>query len=175
MLNSSPIQHILFPTHPLSPTSPKLPRRNPKCKGFALVTLTEPYPCPTPRLTLPLQHPHKCPPPTPRPPEEELEARKAGLRALSKEPWVRLQAEYAEYRESLLRRIAAGKYTPTPDKIKCTQHGSAPTAQPPQPMSEPQSQSFPAGCVLLRGMCLQARTKLHYAPVFCIARGPWCA
>ena len=37
---------------------------------------------------------------------------------------------------------------PTPDKIKYTQHGSAPTAQPPQPVPEPQSQSFPAGCML---------------------------
>ena len=79
---------------------------------------------------------------------EESEARKAGFRALSKEPWDKLQAEYAEYRESLLRRIAAGEATPTPDNIKCTQHGSAPTAQPPQPVPEPQSQSFPAGCVL---------------------------
>ena len=81
------------------------------------------------------------------PPEEESEARKAGFRALSRERWDKLQAEYAEYRETLLRRIAAAE-VPTPNKIKCTQHGSAPTGQPLQPVPEPQSQSFPAGCVL---------------------------
>jgi hypothetical protein len=77
---------------------------------------------------------------------EESEARKAGFRALSKERWDKLQAEYAEYRESLLRRIAA---EPT-NKIESTHDSErslapAPVAQQLQP--QPQSQ-YPAGCVL---------------------------
>ena len=43
------------------------------------------------------------------PHEEELEARKAGFRTLSKERWdsEALQTEYVEYRDTLMRRIAS--------------------------------------------------------------------
>ena len=39
-------------------------------------------------------------------PEEELEARKAGVRTLSKERWEALQIENVEYPDILIRRIA---------------------------------------------------------------------
>ena len=61
----------------------------------------------------------------------------------------KFQAEYAEYRESLLRRIAAAE---VPDKILCAELGSESYPGPgPVPAAQPlqsQSQSYPAGCVL---------------------------
>jgi hypothetical protein len=41
-----------------------------------------------------------------RRPKEELKARKAGFRTLSKERREVLQTEYVEYRDALMRRIA---------------------------------------------------------------------
>ena len=77
---------------------------------------------------------------------EESEASKAGLRALSKERWDTLQAEYAEYRENLLCRIAAAAAStpaPTPNNMKSvdnTPDESSPPATKPK--------SYPPGCVL---------------------------
>ncbi|KAH9013340.1 hypothetical protein EDB84DRAFT_1568695 [Lactarius hengduanensis] len=80
---------------------------------------------------------------------EESEARKAGFRTLLNGRWDTLQAEYAEYRESLLRCIAAvaSSTEPAPNKIKSTHDPPeelerAPTA------NLPQTQSYPSGCVL---------------------------
>jgi hypothetical protein len=81
---------------------------------------------------------------------EESEARKAGFRALSKERWDTLQAEYEEYRENLLRRnaaapnntnIARGGPTDEPERTPAP----APAAKP---APQPQPQSYPSGCVL---------------------------
>ena len=147
ILNSSPIQHILFPPHHQDP-----PDAIPKCKGFALVTLTEPTLVSHLVTLFPYDTAHV--PTDSTSPEEETEARKAGFRALSKDRWDKLQAEYAEYRDSLLRRIAAAEATPTTDKIKSSQYGSERTPGPgPGPTSAAQSQpqppqSYPAGCVL---------------------------
>jgi hypothetical protein len=148
ILNSSPIQHIVFPPHHQDP-----PDAVPKCKGFALVTLTEPTVV-SHLLTL---FPYETDDAHDDDENsvssiEESEARKAGFRALSKERWDKLQAEYAEYRESLLSRIAVDATAgPVPNKINSTHGsestlGSAPAAQPaPAP---PKPQSYPAGCVL---------------------------
>jgi hypothetical protein len=80
----------------------------------------------------------------------ESEAHKAGFRALTKERWDKLQAEYAEYRESLLLRIAADTTTtiisnPAHNKIKSTHTGPERTLAPAPAVQPP---SYPAGCVL---------------------------
>ena len=142
------VQHILFPPHHQDP-----PDAVPKCKGFALVTLSEPavvshllsrFPYDSESAPVPTNNDVSS--------DEESEARKAGFRTLSKERWETLQAEYAEYRESLLRRVAADASTatnPVPNKSKSVhdppdEPERAPTlaAKPPQP------QSYPPGCVL---------------------------
>ena len=140
---SNPVQHILFPPHHQDP-----PDAIPKCKGFALVTLKEPA-----ILThLLSRFPYdgdNAPAPTDDDDDlsiEESEARKAGLRALSKERWDTLQAEYAEYRESLLRRIAAAAVStpaPAPNKFKTVDD----TPDEPPPLAT-KPKSYPPGCVL---------------------------
>ncbi|KAF8256495.1 hypothetical protein EI94DRAFT_1822634 [Lactarius quietus] len=104
--------HIVFPPHHQDP-----PDVVPKCKGFALVTLNEPDD---------LSHLFSCLPygrdnvhlPTDSS-IEESETHKAGFRVLlSKERWDALQAEYVEYRESLVRRMVVDAITtpnPTPN------------------------------------------------------------
>ena len=152
--SSSPVQHILFPPHHQDP-----PDAVPKCKGFALVTLDEPDLVSHIISRFPYDR-DSARPPTDDDDDgvssvEESEARKAGFRTLSKERWDTLQAEYAEYRESLLCRIAAGTESATPNNISSARGptdepkrapspipGPAPTAKPPQP------QSYPCGCVL---------------------------
>jgi xRRM domain len=83
---------------------------------------------------------------------EELEARRAGFRTLSKERWEALQAEYIEYRDGLLRRIAAASsaaalaaYHPssstTPTQLQGeVHHAHTRTETPPL--------SYPRGCVI---------------------------
>jgi hypothetical protein len=148
ILNSSPIQHIVFPPHHQDP-----PDAVAKCKGFALVTLTEP-PVVSHLLTL---FPYETDDAHDDDENsvssiEESEARKAGFRALSKERWDKLQAEYVEYRQSLLSRIAVDATAGSvPNKINSTHGsestlGSAPAAQPAPAPAKPQS--YPAGCVL---------------------------
>ncbi|KAH9056352.1 hypothetical protein EDB87DRAFT_1237548 [Lactarius vividus] len=142
--SSSAVQHIVFPPHYQDP-----PDAVPRCKGFALVTLNEPEVVSDLLSNFPYDRDDKRPPTDDHSSVEESEARKAGFRTLSKERWVTLQAEYAEYRESLLRRIATGASStePVPDKIKSApdppdEPERAPAANPPQ------SQTFPSSCVL---------------------------
>lgn len=103
------IQHIVFPPHHQDP-----PDTIPKCKGFALVTLTDPSAISHLLAHFPY---HNSSAPVAAEEEEddndddnvpeELEARKAGFRALSMERWEALQSEYVEYRDALLRHVAA--------------------------------------------------------------------
>ncbi|KAF8261195.1 hypothetical protein EI94DRAFT_1705720 [Lactarius quietus] len=148
ILNSSPVQHIIFPPHHQDP-----PDAIPKCKGFALVTLNEPDDVSHLLSRFPYDRDH-----TPAPTDDissvdESEARKAGFRALSKERWDGLQAEYVEYRESLLRDMAVDASTVpnyTPNKIE-SPHGPP---DEPQRASGPgvvpavNLPSYPSGCVL---------------------------
>ncbi|KAI9457941.1 hypothetical protein BJY52DRAFT_1120025, partial [Lactarius psammicola] len=152
--SSSAVQHVLFPPHHQDP-----PDAIPKCKGFALVTLNEPDVASHLLLRFPYDR-DSARPPTDEgeggdiSSVEELEARKAGFRTLSKERWDTLQAEYAEYRENLLQRIAAGASStepPAPNKIKSTRGppDELERASAPAPATKsPQPQSYPPGCVL---------------------------
>ncbi len=97
------VQSILFPPRHQDP-----PDAIPKCKGFALVTLSEPSDASHLLTRFPYHNRANdrsadddglSP--------EEREARKGGFRTLSKERWEALQAEYVEYRDALLGRIAA--------------------------------------------------------------------
>ena len=153
------------PTHPLSPTSARPPDAIPNAKASHLSHSQSPT---IVSHLVPLFPYNTAQVPTTdsSPPVEESEARKAGFRALSKEPWVRLQAEYAEYCEILLRRIAAGEATPLPTKLNT--HSTA-LHLPLSHRSRCRCRShnhFPPDACFLRGMCLQTRTKLHYAPAF---------
>ncbi|KAH8977536.1 hypothetical protein EDB92DRAFT_2119881, partial [Lactarius akahatsu] len=145
--SSSAVQHIVFPPH-----YQDTPDAVPRCKGFALVTLNEPDVVSDLLSRFPYDGDNTRPPTDDDdedPSVEESEARKAGFRTLPKERWDTLQAEYAEYRESLLRRIAAAASStePVPNKTKSARDPPeepqrAPAANPPQ------TQSYPPGCVL---------------------------
>ncbi|KAI9447509.1 hypothetical protein H4582DRAFT_2092898 [Lactarius indigo] len=151
LLNSSgAVQHIIFPPHYQDP-----PDAVPKCKGFALVTLNEPDVVSHLLSRFPYDR-NNTRPPTDSDFDsgsdsstEESEVRKAGFRTLSKERWDTLQAEYAEYRESLLRRIAvtASSTEPAPNKTKSA-HGPLDEPERAPVVKLPQTQSYPPGCVL---------------------------
>ena len=166
------IQTIYFPPH-----YQDSPDARPKCKGFALLTLSEPSAA-SHLLTHFPYHPKRAnkdsatAPADEAPHEEELEARKAGFRTLSKERWEALQTEYVEYHDALIRRLAtSAPPDPTPESValagKATRaramadHDQAWTSQPP---SEPQPRTtihstqspspprdgygYPTGCVI---------------------------
>ncbi|KAI0301516.1 hypothetical protein B0F90DRAFT_1628378 [Multifurca ochricompacta] len=114
------IESIFFPPHHQDP-----PDALPKCKGFALVTLADlstsshllsRFPYKRNNSNSALTGGDTTP--------EEQEARKAGFRTLSKERWEALQAEYIEYRDSLLRPITDSSYA-----VPHTIHPPAPTSQ----------------------------------------------
>ncbi|KAH9035175.1 hypothetical protein EDB83DRAFT_1778384 [Lactarius deliciosus] len=149
LLNSSgAVQHVLFPPHHQDP-----PDAVPRCKGFALVTLNEPDVVSDLLSRFPYDGDNTRPPTDDNDDEdssaEESEARKAGFRTLPKERWETLQAEYAEYRESLLRRIAAAASStePAPNKIKSV-HDPPEEPERAPAVNPPQTQSYPSGCVL---------------------------
>jgi hypothetical protein len=99
------VQSILFPPHHQDP-----PDAVPKCRGFALVTFSRPSDASHLLTHFPYHtRENNCSADgdDDDPSAEELEARKAGFRTLSKERWEALQAEYVEYRDALLGRIAA--------------------------------------------------------------------
>lgn len=160
------IQSIYFPPHHQDP-----PDAIPKCKGFALVTLSEssatshlltrfPYhKHANNRRGAPADDVDEASP-------EELEARKAGFRALSKERWEALQSEYAEYRDALLRHVAASSSAPTQARVSTAPAPAVvllPSPNPPtpavasvgrakyastsQPAETPPSY-YPPGCVI---------------------------
>jgi len=164
------VQSILFPPHHQDP-----PDALPKCKGFALVTLSEPSA--TSHLLTHFPYHNRAinrsadddddDDPSP----EEREARKAGFRTLSKERWEALQAEYVEYRDALLGRIAASSasYSIAPPT-------SAPTAPADkvtdasyearlQHASEA-PQNFPPGCVIFARHVPQDTNKTALRALF---------
>jgi len=98
--NNLLIQSIVFPPH-----HQDSPDAVPKCKGFALVTFSEPSATSHLLAYFPF-HKRNASADDGNAQSEELEARKAGFRTLSKVRWDALQSEYAEYRETLLRLIA---------------------------------------------------------------------
>jgi hypothetical protein len=151
ILNSSATQKILFPPHHQDP-----PDAVPKCKGFALVALTEPT-IASRLLSLFSYDSGNTHHPTGSF-LEESGAREEGFCSLSKERWDKLQAEYAEYRESLLHRVAADSTSPTTNNINST-HGSERTLAPAPTSQSPQSQTYPAGCVLFARYVLSDTNK----------------
>ncbi len=77
-------------------------------------------------------------------PEEELEARKVGVRTLSKERWEALQIENVEYPDILIRRIAMSSAPSdnapvAPDGKSMAMASQNPTSTD-QPPREPQPQ-----------------------------------
>lgn len=99
------VQSILFPPH-----HQDSPDAIPKCKGFALVTfsglsdashLATHFPYHNRENDISADRDDDDPS------AEEREVRKAGFRTLTMEHWETLQAEYVEYRDALLGRIAA--------------------------------------------------------------------
>ena len=167
------IQNIYFLPHYQDP-----PSAQPKCKGFALLTLSDPsvashllasfpYHHRTPAnkdgATVPADHDNHDDEASP----EELEARKAGFRTLSKERWEALQSEYVEYRDALLHRIATSSSSstapattvpnppsPSPDKNENNVPESADVAPsrdhqaPPSTTSQLTPSRYPPGCVI---------------------------
>jgi len=168
------IQSIYFPPHYQDP-----PDAQPKCKGFALLTLSEPSaashllayfpyhrtPANEGSATIPVDHNDDD-----QASPEELEARKAGFRTLSKERWEALQSEYVQYRDALLHRIATSSSftapsapatvpnppSPSPEPVgapagKATasqdHHVPSTTSQPPPPLT-PSRHDYPPGCVI---------------------------
>ncbi|KAH9983047.1 hypothetical protein BJV74DRAFT_797603 [Russula compacta] len=105
-----------YTTHFSPPHHQDPPDAIPKCKGFALVTLSDPSAI-SHLLTHFPYHNSSAPAAADENNDdaspEELEARKAGFRTLSKERWEALQSEYVEYRDALLRHVAASSSTST--------------------------------------------------------------
>lgn len=98
---------------------------------------------------------------------EELEARKAGFRTLSKERWEALQSEYVQYRDALLHRIATSSSStappasasapatvpdlpsPSPDDNNVPESDPRPsTTSEPSPLPIPRCYAYPPGCVI---------------------------
>ena len=99
------VQSILFPPHHQDP-----PDAVPNCRGFALVTFSRPSDASHLLTHFPYhnwENNRSADSDDNDLSVEEREARKAGFRTLSKERWEALQAEYVEYRDALLNRIAA--------------------------------------------------------------------
>jgi hypothetical protein len=149
------VQNILFPPH-----RQDSPDALPKCKGFALVTLSEPSSVSHLLTHFPYHNrASNCSADDDGdddPSEEEREARKAGFRTLSKERWETMQAEYIEYRDALLSRIAASSSPSASCSV--AQPASTPAApadkytdtscQAHLQHASGASQNFPPGCVI---------------------------
>lgn len=166
------VQSILFPPHHQDP-----PDALPKCKGFALVTLSEPSTTSHLLAHFPYHNPandRSADDDDDDPSPEEREAHKAGFRALSKERWEALQAEYVEYRDALLGRIAASS-SPT------TSYSIAPPATPTAPVdkvtgasydarlrqvSDAPLPNFPPGCVIFARHVPQDTNKTALRALF---------
>ena len=164
------VQKILFPLHHQDP-----PDALPKCKGFALVTLSEP-PATSHLLTrFPYHnrandHGANGNDDNDDVSPEEREARKAGFRTLSKERWGELQAEYVEYRDALLGHVAASSppsatrlvalpASTSTNKVKITCEARL------QHVSEAPP-NFPPGCVIFARHVPQGTNKTALRALF---------
>ncbi|KAI9462034.1 hypothetical protein F5148DRAFT_236214 [Russula earlei] len=145
------IQAIYLPPHHQDP-----PDALPKCKGFALVTLSEPSATSHLLAHFPY-HNRSAPADVSDAPSEELEARKAGFRTLSKERWEALQSEYVEYHDTLLHHTAATSAvlshnppasgaTRAADKIRHSATNRLPCELNPRASDTPPN--YPLGCVV---------------------------
>jgi hypothetical protein len=162
----------LFPPHHQDP-----PDAVPKCKGFALVTFSRPSDA-SHFLTHFPYHNRENNRSTDGDDDdlstEEREARKAGFRTLSKERWEALQAEYVEYRDALLGRIAASSSA----SASCSTVPAAPiptaptdnvTDAPGKPRLQRASearQNFPPGCVIFARHVPQDTNKTALRALF---------
>ncbi|KAH9959221.1 hypothetical protein BC827DRAFT_1214899 [Russula dissimulans] len=147
------IQSIFFPPH-----HQDRPDAVPKCKGFALVTLSEPSATSHLLTRFPF-HKRNTSNDDSNASSEELEARKAGFRTLSKERWEALQSDYAEYRDALLRLIAESSSSAAPSSTKTPASSSTAPADkaastnqlPCEEVSTRAAESpqrYPPGCVI---------------------------
>ncbi|TFY52511.1 hypothetical protein EVG20_g10519 [Dentipellis fragilis] len=122
------VQHIVFPPHYQDP-----PDAIPKCKGFALVTLSDPVVA----ARLAREWPWERSAGT-RLPDDNMtthaHAFRAGFRTLPKAQWDALQDEYIAYRDSLVAKMKAAT-APAP------QASSARPQRPSASDSQPQSVS----------------------------------
>lgn len=167
------VQKILFPPH-----HQDRPDALPKCKGFALVTLSEPPA--TSHLLTRFPYPNRAnnhgangnddnddmsP--------EEREARKAGFRTLSKEHWGEMQAEYVEYRDALLGHVAASSPPPATRLVALPASTSTAPANKVKITCEARLQhvseappNFPAGCVIFARHVPQGTNKTALRALF---------
>jgi hypothetical protein len=151
----------------------------PKCKGFALVTLSEPSA--TSHLLTRFPYHNRASNRSADDDDddddsspEEREARKAGFRTLSKKRWETLQAEYVEYRDALLGRIAASSSS----SASCSIAPSASTPAAPADKVTDAScearlqhasevpQKFPPGCVIFARRVPQDTNKTALRALF---------
>jgi xRRM domain len=164
------VQSISFPPHHQDP-----PDAVPKCRGFALVTFSRLSD--TSHLLSHFPYDNRennriVDGDDDDPSAEELEARKAGFRTLSKERWEALQAEYVEYRDALLSRIA------TSSSASCS---TAPAASIPTALADNVTDAsvkarlqhvseaplnFPPGCVIFARHVPQDSNKTALRALF---------
>jgi len=161
------IQSIYFPPHHQDP-----PDTQSKCKGFALLTLSEPSAISHLLTHFPYHHHQPAAKGSAaasadddysdEASPEELEARKAGFRTLPKERWEALQAEYVEYRDALLHSIAmsssSSSAAPPATVLQRLHPDKAPESQPeprrstiraaPPPPPSSLRYTYPPGCVI---------------------------
>ena len=167
------IQNVSFPPHHQDP-----PDALPKCKGFALVTFSDPTTASHLLARFPYKQGHGNKNDAPHMPgtgasdempPEEFEARRAGFRTLSKEHWEALQAEYVAYRDDLLRHIAASSSSAAP----AVHHPPASTSTLPQGgehlahvQTEAPLLSYPPGCVIFARHVPQDTNKTALRALF---------
>ena len=167
------VQRILFPPHHQDP-----PDALPKCKGFALVTVSEPSA--TSHLLTRFPYYHRAnnhstdgnddndgasP--------EEQETHKAGFRTLTKERWEELQAEYVEYRDVLLGRITASSSSIPRSIAPPAPTSTAPATKVTDASHEARLQhaslsslNFPPGCVIFARHVPQDTNKTALRALF---------
>ena len=167
------VQRISFPPHHQDP-----PDALPKCKGFALVTVSEPSATSHLLTHFPYHnrannHSANCNDDDDGASLEEREAHKAGFRTLTKERWEELQAEYVEYRDILLGHITAPSSstprlitplapTPTAPATKVTDISREARLQ----HASVSSPNFPPGCVIFARQVPQNTNKTALRALF---------
>ena len=166
------VQSILFPPH-----HQDLPDAISKCRGFALVTLSRSSDVSHLLTHFPYhnrENERSASVDDHDPSAEEREARKAGFRTLSKDRWEALQAEYVEYRDALLGRIAASSSAsascstapiPTAPADHVTVASDKPRLQhASDPLNFPLN--FPPGCVIFARHIPQDTNKTALRALF---------
>ncbi|KZV66859.1 hypothetical protein PENSPDRAFT_636475 [Peniophora sp. CONT] len=181
----NPLQTISFPAHHQDP-----PDAVPKCKGFALLTLTNKADLDKILADWPWSSESSTISERGREASEDIleEARRAGMRTLAKAAWDKLQDEYLAYRARLLEEIARAEAEEPAAQPVAQPHTTQPkrkkrTSSPPPPAPEPEpaaeapaskstltaSSRYPPACVVRVRNVVPGTNKTALRSLFAIS------